>query len=205
MNDNLKYKFEEMFPESYVSLKKIVSRLILDGKTILDVGAGEGAVARVIDKNRTDCQVVCLEPNTAAYNRLMSKTLKNNSLIGKNVDIKHYLDSPHKVSADITIFHRSLHHIAMPLKELFKALSGTLIIGDPYFPPEVSEEEFNLEMEELQRKSGHSHKLKDYHNPNQVVASAIDQGFELQYFEIQPEGEREKMYYQIVLEKKKSS
>jgi len=196
----MEYIFEAMFPGSYELLERMVSRFIQDGKTILDVGAGDGAVARVIERVRTGCQIICLEPDKVAYTALLTNSLRNNSLVGQNIDIQQYLkSSPSKT--DYVIFHRTLHHLDISLNELFNLIKGTLVIGDPYFPNSVSQAEFALEMENLHNRSGHSHRLTDYHNPSQVVASAIKQGFELQYFDLLSEGEGMKQFYQMVLKR----
>lgn len=201
----MEYVFNEIFPESYELLGRMISRYVKDNSPILDVGAGKGAVAKVIDQHRNGCQLVCLEPDTDAYKDLQTRQLERNQIVAHNTGLLEYLTSEKYVEPHYTIFHRSLHHMHITLDSLFSKITGTLIIGDPFFPTHVSSEEFEAEMKKLYEKSRHSHLRNDFHDPNLVVVSAINQGFNLQHFERLWETPKIKTYYQIVLEKKQGS
>src|SRR3989344_1031526 len=107
------FKFIAQRPFMVRNAKRVLKSHIPAGSYVLDVGAGPGVLASMLEEITNNCVIYGIEinPSFHLYGADLAKRLKNNKYVPINEDIKKmYSPNPNRIEpVYIVCFMRSLH------------------------------------------------------------------------------------------------
>jgi SAM-dependent methyltransferase len=215
------------FAEFFSGVYKIVSEKILEhlknGDHVLDLGCQKGFLEVEISFKKKDCIILGVDIDNVAVNRfneynstnIIPKVIENNNSISAIVcDANNYLASSLKKEFDFILINATLHEINDAenredyLTDFFHKLyqtakpGGKLVIGDYFYPPEISDEDVNDFMEHQLETIGHADAREKFVDPELLREKAEEAGLRvLEYENIRAVKEIDRRYYLFVFEK----
>ncbi|OGJ21112.1 hypothetical protein A3K73_08425 [Candidatus Pacearchaeota archaeon RBG_13_36_9] len=202
------------FEEPYKEVKKAIAENVKDGFRIIDLGCGDGELEEEINSKFKKCVVYCIDKNKKSLETLKSKKFENVSVEIIEQDANEFLNETALKDIDAILINTILHEINDPsskklyLKVFFKILKrvlkegGKVILGDYFYPPEVSDKEVEEFIEHQKKEIGHADKRNKFVEPEILKKTAMKEGFKVVYLnDIRAIKEINRRYYCLVLEK----
>ncbi len=207
-------RFQTFFEEPYKEVKKAIAENIKDGFRIIDLGCGEGGPEEEINLKFKKCIVYCIDQDKKSLETLKNKKFENVSVEIIEKDANEFLNETALQDIDVILINAVLHEINDPssrklyLKVFFKIFNrilkegGKVILGDYFYPSEVSDKEVEEFIEYQKKEIGHADKRNKFVGPEILKKTAGKEGFKVSYFnDIRAVKEINRRYYCLVLER----
>ncbi len=186
-------KYQTLFEVPYQELKKALDKYILDGQTVMDLGCNNGNLEVEIDNIKNGCTIYAVDFDAKALKELELRKFKTSKVEVINSDINIFLKNDVRKDIDAVVLSATLHEINTPsdqenyLLDLFKNLCGRLnprgviIIGDFYYPDNISDEDVKSYMVQQLREIGHADARNKFIKPELIKSVADRTGFSIEY------------------------
>lgn len=207
-------KFEAFCEAPYAELKSSIGEFIKPGSRVLDLGAYEGRIEDYLEAQGGNYVATCVDVDEVALDKLSAKNYKNVQTEAVISDINLFIEKTTIVDYDSIILSAALHEIndtanqKLYLKHFFDKANtflkpgGRVIIGDFYYPDEVTDEQFEAFREYQKRVINHADARNKFIKPDLLHATAEAGQFALEsYREIQAVKEINRRYYVAVYSK----
>src|SRR3989338_3669736 len=166
-------RFIKKRPMMVANAVKVLTNEIKKGDAILDIGAGPGVLAGILEGIVQNCFIYGVESNPVFHKngKELAKRLRRNRYFPVFGDvITNHFNGINPI--DVVCFSRSLHELSKDLDERIKVIdklkkytkpNAKVIISDPFYITEIHEKpeenagKISLAREYLQRTLGHSH------------------------------------------------
>ena len=186
-------KYEAFLEAPYKKFKEILPKMLQPGQKIIDIGSSLGNIESYIDNLGIDCDITCIDIDQEALNKLKSKEFHHVKTLVVNSEANAFIDNlPNEEKADLVILNATLHEINTPedqrnyltimLAKLRDHLTenGRVIIGDYYYPDELSDEEVNEYIDFQARTINHADARNKFVKPDLLKEVASEVGFDIE-------------------------
>lgn len=215
-DDGADSKFEVFFDAPYAEIKAAMSRHIKSGFNILDIGANQGNLEDYLENSGGQYQIQCVDIDAQALDKLDQKQYQNIETSIVQSDANSFIENYEGIAdQNAILLNATLHEINSPadqrqyLEQLFaKARAilkadGIIIIGDYYYPDDVTDVEVARFTEYQKKAINHADARNKFVKPELIEEVAADSGFNVEEAkEIRAVQEIDRRYYVIVLKRK---
>jgi SAM-dependent methyltransferase len=186
-------KFQTFFEKPYEEIKAVLARAIKDKYKILDLGCNNGNLEQEIDGIARNCWVYCVDNDSKALEQLKSRKYHDLGVGAINQDANTFLVDTKLQGLDAILINATLHEIndvknqSQYLDFLFGKASdmlgdnGQMIIGDYFYPADVTESEVEAYKEHQLNEIGHADAREKFVSPELIIQKALENGFSLEY------------------------
>jgi SAM-dependent methyltransferase len=209
--DDAVSKFEVFFDAPYTEIKSALSDHIKTDDQILDIGANQGNLEDFLDTQGGHHQIQCVDTDDLALEQLKGKQYKNLEISAVTSDANQFLKT-FDGKVDVVLINATLHEINDPanqanyLRQLFNKAKemlkpgGRIIIGDYYYPDDVSDEEVERFIAYQRQAINHADGREKFVKPELISDIATKEGYKVVFNkEIQAVKEIDRRYYVIVI------
>jgi SAM-dependent methyltransferase len=204
-------RFQTFFEAPYDEIKTVIARNIRSGDRILDLGCNNGNLEEWINEIICGCTVYAVDIDSAAVDVLKGKRYGRTEVVPYVQDANAFLKSTSLCGLDTILINTTLHEINnfgnqagyldgffSRAKELL-GKGGRIIVGDYFYPQNVSDEEVRQYMEYQQKAINHADARGKFVAPELLRQRAEANGFETAYSdEIRAVEEIDRRYYTFV-------
>jgi trans-aconitate methyltransferase len=207
-------KFEMFFDAPYNEIKTVLKERIKPEQRIVDIGANIGNLEDYLDTLNIPLDVTCVDSDNEVLDKLKTKQFKNIKVETDTVDANEFIEGYAAQDVDTALLNATLHEINNPtaqrkyLEHFFERLSamlkqgGQVIVGDYYYPDEVTDEEVASFIEYQLKAINHADTRDKFVKPGLLASVAQEKGFLAEgQKEIRAVKEIDRRYYVAVFRK----
>jgi len=210
-------KYETHFKRPYELLDKTIESVISGGNQVLDLGSSSGTVASMVDRHHRNCLVHCVDIDKESLGRIEEHPLDSTRTLSYPSDTNEFLTSSGLSGLDAITINATLHEINNPsnqrdylrfflesCKEKMKE-SGSIVVGDYYYPPHVSDEDVAEYMRQQLEEIGHADSREKFVLPSLIWEMVLESGlYVTKQIEIPAVKGIDRRYYNIIIRGKEN-
>lgn len=205
-------KYQTHFKKPYETLDETIKKEINRGNHVLDLGSNSGTIASMIDKYHKGCLIHCVDIDEDALRKIGEEPLESTRTISYHSDVNEFLDSSELSSLDAITINATLHEINNPsaqrefMRNFFRLCNqrlkpnGRIIVGDYYYPDNVSDADVAEYMQQQLKEINHADSREKFVQPSLIWEVALESGlYVARQIEIPAVRGIDRRYYTIII------